>query len=67
MHTSEDFKEANDARLDELETRGNADPLRTGKLARIDRGLEVQVLETVLSLFFAPQHKRDVIRKKFFF
>lgn len=38
----EDYKRANDARLDEIEKRGTADPLLAEKLARIDAALDTE-------------------------
>ncbi len=40
MHTFEDFKQANDQRLDQLESKGSADVLTLEKVSRIDAAMD---------------------------
>ena len=71
MHTFEDFKDANDQRLNQLERRGNADALTLEKVSRIDAALDGYksamdrlsleqarpALETGLSAFQSDEYK----------
>ncbi|MCI4646416.1 MAG: phage major capsid protein [Hyphomonadaceae bacterium] len=59
MAAFEAYKQANDARLSEIETRGKADPLTDERLARIDRRLEALSLKSATPAVSATTPKAD--------
>lgn len=59
MAAFEAYKQANDARLSEIETRGRADPLTDERLARIDRRLEALSLKSATPAVSSDAPKAD--------
>lgn len=59
MAAFEAYKQANDARLAEIETRGKADPLTDERLARIDRRLEALSLKSATPAVSADRPKAE--------
>lgn len=59
MAAFEAYKQANDARLAEIEARGSADPLTDERLARIDRRLEALSLKSATPAVSASAPKAE--------